>query len=164
MRLSNLKNPLNLFDSIESIWINWIYLTQLNLLNLFDTIESIWINWIILKWLNLFETIFKLIDYKSPNKNNNNFQTYRTVRVSLTVKNDGKMPKRQNSNQTIWLIFKQCVLSVRLIKGTKSYLWIAIWLFWRKNPKFCVLRWALLDKRGYAAKNCCCCYFDMTLL
>ena len=43
MRLSNLKNPLNVFESTESIWLNWI----------------------ILKWLNLFETIFKLIDYKS---------------------------------------------------------------------------------------------------
>ena len=38
----------------------------LNQLNLFDSIESIWLNWIILKWLNLFETIFKLIDYKVP--------------------------------------------------------------------------------------------------
>ena len=44
LHLSNLKNQLNVFESTESIWLNWI----------------------ILKWLNLFETIFKLIDYKVP--------------------------------------------------------------------------------------------------
>ena len=67
LRLSNLKNP------IESIWIYFIQ--HLNQLNHFKMIESIWNN-IQIDWLQ---------SPKNKNKNNN-FQTLRTVRVSLTVK------------------------------------------------------------------------------
>ena len=53
---------LNLFESIESIWINWIILNQLNHLKM---IESIWNN-IQINWLQ---------SRNNKNNNNNNFQT-----------------------------------------------------------------------------------------
>ena len=40
---------LNLFESTESIWLNWIYWIYLTQLNLFESIESFWNDWIYLK-------------------------------------------------------------------------------------------------------------------
>ena len=59
-------NHLNLFESIEPIWILlnpfesiWIFLNLFEsfwiYLNLFESFESIWIDWIYLNRLNLFE-------------------------------------------------------------------------------------------------------------
>ena len=92
--------------------INWI------LLNLFESIESSWNNWISLKWLNQFKMIECILNniqinwLQSRNKNknnNNNFQTYRTVRVSLTVKKNTKRCQNISSsyivNKNIWFEF-----------------------------------------------------------
>ena len=83
-----LSNSIELIESvlfnIEINWIYfWIYFIQLHLnqLNHFKMIESIWNN-IQIDWLQ---------SPKNNNNKNNNFQTYRTVRVSLTVKKS--MPK-----------------------------------------------------------------------
>ena len=104
-------------ESIEPFLNHWIYLnlfeSALNQLNHFKMIESIWNN-IQIDWL------------QSRNKNkNNNFQAYRTVRVSLTVKNWVK-----NS----WKCWGFCTFLLLWIPGEKCLKLkpCQSWIFWQK--------------------------------
>ena len=104
-------------ESIEPFLNHWIYLnlfeSALNQLNHFKMIESIWNN-IHIDWL------------QSRNKNkNNNFQAYRTVRVSLTVKNWVK-----NS----WKCWGFCTFLLLWIPGEKCLKLkpCQSWIFWQK--------------------------------
>ena len=114
--LKHFKREFNSIELIESILfniqINWIYLNQhLNQLNHFKMIESIWNN-IQINWLQ-------------SGKKNNNFQTLRTVRVSLTVKNWVK-----NS----WKCWGFCTFLLLWIPGEKCLKLkpCQSWIFWQK--------------------------------